>query len=86
MGKKTDYIECGLVRPEAVAEGVRESNGCAMRTVRCVNLRPAPGADGRPVLQGVGRPPSLGVMPYNNRTLCRLRVSDCANKFMGLKF
>jgi len=29
---------------------------------------------------------SLGVMPYNNRTLCRLRVSDCANKFMGLKF
>lgn len=44
MGKKTDYIECGLVRPEAVAEGVRESNGCAMRTVRCVNLRPAPGA------------------------------------------
>lgn len=22
MGKKTDYIECGLVRPEAVAEGV----------------------------------------------------------------
>ena len=30
--------------------------------------------------------PSLGVIPYNNRTLSRLQVSDCANKFMGLKF
>ncbi len=72
MGKKTDYIECGLVRPEAVAEGVRESNGCAMRTVRCVNLRPAPGADGRPVLQGVGRP----------RRLCGTRL-ECVGVLPG---
>ena len=25
--------------------------------------------------------PSLGVIPYNNRTLSELRVSDCAIKF-----
>lgn len=59
MGKKTDCFECGLIRPEAVADGAREANGCATRTVRCVNLRPARGADGRAVLQGVGRPRRL---------------------------